>query len=183
MDYYSKYVEISELSSLTSGAVVTKLKSMFARWGVPKNIVTDNGPCFASNEFAQFVKSCEIAHTTTSPHHPQSNGQAESGVKIAKRIVCQKDPFLALLSYRATPTQATGLSPAQLIMGRKIVTHLPTLDKSLKPEWPNYDVVKSNQELYKESYARNYNKQHGARSLPRLEPGDSVRLKTDEQRS
>ena len=183
MDYYSKYIEISEISSQTSRAVVTKMKSMFARWGIPKTVVSDNGPCFASEEFSQFMKSCGINHTTTSPHYPQANGQAESGVKIAEKIVRQEDPFLALLSYRATPTQATGQSPAQLMMGRKIATHLPVLEKCLKPCWPDEQVVKCSQENYKRVYTDNFNKQHGARPLPKLQPGDSVRVKTDGQQS
>ena len=41
-----------------------------------------------------------MKRTTSSPHHPQGNSEAESGVRIAKRTLKQNDPFLALINYR-----------------------------------------------------------------------------------
>jgi len=183
MDYFSKYIEIMEVHSQTTALVITKLKSIFARWGIPDNIVTDNGPCFASKEFTEFARFLNLIHTTTSPHHSQSNGQAESGVKIAKMILRQSDPFLAMLTYRATPTNATGMSPAQLIMGRRIATHLPILEKRLEPQWPDNNQVRSYQQQHKESYANVFNEHHGVRPLPCLKPSDTVRLKTDKDKT
>ena len=183
MDYFSKYIEIMHIHSQTTALVIAKLKSIFARWGIPDCIISDNGPCFASQEFADFVQFLHTTHTTSSPHHPQANGQAESGVKIAKMIVRQPDPFQALLAYRATPTSATGLSPAELIMGRKIATQLPILEKRLKPGWPDYDKVYRHQQEHKEKYARMYNKHHGTRPLPPVKPNDIVRLKTDKDKT
>ena len=121
------------MSSTTSNAVVNKLKDIFARWGIPDEIVSDKGPQFSSHQFRKFSREYDFKHTTTSPYYPRANGEAESGVSIAKKISRQHDPFLALMSYRATPYTATGTSPCQLMMEREIPTLLSTLESSLKP--------------------------------------------------
>ena len=97
IDYYSRFPEIAFMSSTTSDAVINKLKDLFARWGVPDEIVSDNGPQFSSDLFRKFSQEYEFKHTTTSPYHPQANGQSESGVRICKKILRQRDPFLALV--------------------------------------------------------------------------------------
>ena len=110
-DYYSRFPEIAFRSSTTSDAVINKLKDIFARWGIPDEIVIDNGLQFASDQFHKFSQEYDFKHTTTSPYFPQANGEAESGVRIVKKILKQHDPFLALMSYRATPHTSTGVSP------------------------------------------------------------------------
>ena len=110
-DYYSRFPEIAFRSSTTSDAVINKLKDIFARWGIPDEIVIDNGLQFASDQFHKFSQEYDFKHTTTSPYFPQANGEAESGVRIVKKILKQHDPFLAFMSYRATPHTSTGVSP------------------------------------------------------------------------
>ena len=67
-------------------ADVHKLKTMFARFGIPEILVTDNGPQFSSNEFQVFAKSWSVNHVTTSPRYSQSNGKAENAVRTVKRL-------------------------------------------------------------------------------------------------
>ena len=76
MDYYSRYLEIMYLSGGTSSLVIAKLKSMFARWGIPQDVVSDNGPQSSSESFVRFVRSYGFKYTTSSPYYPQSNGLA-----------------------------------------------------------------------------------------------------------
>ncbi|UYV63681.1 SETMAR [Cordylochernes scorpioides] len=82
----------------------------------------DNAPAHNTtfgSLFKEFAHDYGFTHVTSSPRYPQSNGFIESFVKIVKeRISKSKDPYLALLAYRATPL-ANGFSPAELSMGRR----------------------------------------------------------------
>ncbi len=180
-DYYSRYLEICKLNNKSSGTVIQRLKSIFARWGIPERVFSDNGPEFASSLFAQFAHEYGFQHVTSSPHYHQSNGEAESHVKIAKKIVEQKDPHLSLLIHNTTPVASTKYSPAELMMGRKLRTNLPILKKNLKPEWPDPRLVIQNDQTYKAKSADHYNQRHGVRELPTLKPGDHVRMKLDNE--
>jgi transposase InsO family protein len=134
-DYYSRFLKIAYLSNLTSSEVIGRLKNIFSRWGipVPEELVSDNGKQFISAEFHLFAERYHITRTFSNPYYPQSNGAAESAVKIAKKILRQNDIFLALMSYRATPIEATGMRPAEMIMGQKICTLVPALPETLDP--------------------------------------------------
>ena len=123
-DYYSRFIKILNLMEITSQAVIQKLKSVFARWGIPEELVS-----IKSAMFNEFKAGYGFKHTTSSPHHHQANGSAESGVRISKRILEQEDPFLTLMADRATPVPATRKTPAELIMGRQIRTTIPKMVK------------------------------------------------------
>ncbi|XP_061876955.1 uncharacterized protein K02A2.6-like [Entelurus aequoreus] len=130
VDYYSNFPEMALLAGLTSTCVITHAKSIFARHGIPHTVVSDNGPCFSSKEWQKFAVQYDFQHVTSNPHYAQSNGQAEKGVHILKQLLkkaadSDSDPYLALLSYRASPLQC-GLSPAELLMKRKLRTTLPS---------------------------------------------------------
>jgi transposase InsO family protein len=53
--------------------------------GVPSKVISDNGPQFFSSDFADFAKTYEFVHVTSSPGYPQLNGQTENAVKNVKR--------------------------------------------------------------------------------------------------
>ena len=178
MDYYSRYLEVMDLSRPTSSLVIAKLKSIFARWGIPLEVVSDNGPQFSSESFSNFAKSYGFKHTTSSPYYPQSNGLAESAVKIAKNILRQEDPCLAIMVYRSTPVEAIGHSPSEVMMNRRIRTTLPSLSNN---EARTYDGNKV-REKHKASQQKNefyYNRRYSPSSLPSLKKGDTVRIRTE----
>ena len=120
MDYFSKWIEILHMPDTTAGRIIGKMKVVFATHGVVEEIVSDNGPPFDSRAMKQFADEYGILLTTVSPYNPQANGQAESGVAIAERILKQDDPVKALMIYRSTPVQSTGCSPSKLLMGREL---------------------------------------------------------------
>ena len=183
MDYYSRYVELSHMPSTTSRATVEKSKNIFARWGVPERITSDNGPQFSGGVFEEFAEKYKIELTPSSPGFPQSNGQAESGVQIAKRILRNPDPSLALMVYRATPVTATGFSPSELMIGRKIRTTLPMISRQLTPKTVNFKAIEERDAVIKDRYTRDYNRRHGVRELSPLRPGDTVRMKYDGEKT
>ena len=61
------------------------LRSVFARFGVPDMVVSDNRTCFVTSEFEHFLERNGIRHTTCAPYHPASNGLAERAVQIVKQ--------------------------------------------------------------------------------------------------
>ena len=88
VDYYSNFIEIDLLTTMTSVRIVTLLKKHCARYGIPRMIVSDGGrPQFTSQDFNSFVEDWGINHVTSSPMHQRANGKAESAVKIMKSLL------------------------------------------------------------------------------------------------
>ena len=96
IDYYSRWIEIAKLTGLSANSVINHTKSIFARYGIPETVVSDNGPQFSSEAYAQFALEYGFKHTTSSPKHPQGNGEAERGVQTIKNLLKKEgDPYLA----------------------------------------------------------------------------------------
>ena len=161
-DYFSRFPEVVKLTTTTSGSIISTLKSIFSRFGIPEEVVSDNGPQYASREFQDFGKAYNFKHTTSSPHFPQSNGHAERAVQTVKKLLKgSDDPYMSLLSYRSTPLPWCGLSPAELWMGRQVRSNIPQTSDTLKPQWPYLgDFRQSNQKL-KAKQKANYDSSHG----------------------
>ena len=62
------------VSHITSNSVIEFLSDLFSRWGLPSEILTDNGRKFVSREFKMFLKKLGIKHDKTAFYDPQSNG-------------------------------------------------------------------------------------------------------------
>ena len=89
---------------LTSKSIIKELMMVFARFGIPDVVVTDNGRYFSSSEFAAFAKNWKFDHVTSSPRYAQSNGKAENAVQTIKRLFkkCRtagESEFQALLDW------------------------------------------------------------------------------------
>ncbi len=182
VDFYSRYIEIANLhKDSTTDKVITALSNMFARWGNPLQVTSDNGPQFASDKFKLYAERCGFTHTTSSPHYHQGNGEAERAVQTVKKFLEQEDPVHALAVYRATPIYSTGYSPAEMLMGRQPRTGLPMLRRNQEMKVPDARNIVHKDQAYKEYVSQHYDQHHNARPLPVLAPGDPVRIKTDEQ--
>ncbi len=103
VDYFSRFIGLAYLSDMSGKTVKLRLSNMFARWGCPDTLYTDNGPQFGGQQFQDFAKEYGFRHITTSPYFSQANGEAEWAVRTAKHILNQEDPLPALLAYRVTP--------------------------------------------------------------------------------
>ena len=174
VDYYSRNIEIARLNNLTAEEVVTHTKSVFARHGIPETVVTDNGPQYTSELYADFAKKFEFQHITSSPYYPQGNGEAERAVKTIKEMLKKcEDPYLALLSYRSTPLPI-GYSPSQLLMSHTLRSTIPTTRSQRVPAVPDPDTVRANDAKVKSRQKENYDSHHGVKVLPSLAPGVCV---------
>ena len=138
VDYFSNFIEVDRINKATTSGVTKVLKVVFSRYGVPDQVISDNGPQFASSEFTTFAQQWGFEHVTSSPRYPQSNGKAENAVKTVKMLFtkCQdsgQSEYLALLDWRNTPSEGMETSPAQRFFGRRCRTLLPSTESLLHP--------------------------------------------------
>ena len=185
-DYFSNFIEVANVTqNPTSRKVIKALQDIFARFGIPDTLVTDNGSQFTSAEFKVFAKTWQFEHVTSSPRYPQSNGKAENAVKTVKRlfIKCKtsgQSEYLALLDWRNTPSEGYGTSPAQRLMGRRCKTRLPVAGKLLQPETT---IERDSTALVAAKARQQHHYDKSAKALPPLNAGDAVRLKLPGQQT
>ena len=181
-DYFSRFPEVIQLSTTTSSSVIQTMKAIFARHGVPEQVVTNHGPQYASREMKEFASSYGFCHITSSPLHPQGNGHAERMVQTVKRLLQDADDsFMALLNYRSTPFPSCGLSPSELLYGRHLRTTLPQLDTKLIPAWPYLSDFRCNDQKLKQQQKIHYDRRHRTRLVPPLEEGSQVWITSGDQ--
>lgn len=172
VDAYSKWPEIVRTSSITSTQTIKILSSIFSRFGTPEQIVSDNGTQFTSEQFQSFCYSNGIEHLRTSPYTPMSNGQAERFVDTFKRSIkkmegennIDENLQVFLFNYRSSSNVncPSNLSPAELLLGRKIRTVFDLLKPSDKHSTIKNCLMEAQ-----------YNKKHGAKDRA-FKIGDKV---------
>ena len=124
IDSKSKFLDAHVSKQLTSARTVELLRKTFCNFGLPDEIVSDNGPCFISKDFKSFVDSNRIKHNLIAPYHPQSNGLAERAIQVFKKLFLKYKTgdmnmklCRLLYHYRTTLQSTTGHSPAELHLG------------------------------------------------------------------
>ena len=129
-DAHSKWIDIMVVPSTSTQHTIRHLRTIFATHGLPEMLVSDNATSFTSNEFQEFMERNGIRHITSAPYHPATNGLAERTVQTFKNAMKKAvpgdiDTTLArfLFHYRTTPHTTTGVSPAELLLGRQPRTH------------------------------------------------------------
>ena len=125
------------------------LRELFRTFGIPEELTSDQGPEFTATETAKFLKTYDVHHRKSSVGNPHANQRAEVGVKSMKRLLRENtdgygkldnEKFTrAILQYRNTPLQSTGISPAMALFGRQIRDFLPVSRDHFKPspQWIN----------------------------------------------
>jgi transposase InsO family protein len=138
MDKFTKWVEAKPIASITAVEVVAFVKEIMYIFGVPNNIITDNGTQFTMREFKDFCADLGIKVNHASISHPQSNGQVERSngmiLQGLKAIIFDglkpyvgrwvKELPSVLRALRTTPSRATGHTPFSLVYGSEAM--LPT---------------------------------------------------------
>ena len=85
VDTHSKWVEVVPMTVTTKGKTLYQLSVLFAAYGFPEQLVSDNGPQFTSLEFEQYMNRIGIKHVQSAPGHPSTNGEAERFIQTIKR--------------------------------------------------------------------------------------------------
>ncbi|XP_058038754.1 uncharacterized protein K02A2.6-like [Ahaetulla prasina] len=164
VDAFSKWLEIILMRSMTAEAVIAALRHLFATHGLPDTLVSDNGPQFTATQFEEYLADAGIRHALSAPFHPASNGLAERSVRSAKEALSRLKPgdwqtkidFFLAVQHR-TPSTATGRSPAELLMGRKLRCPLDRLNPQYTPEGYQGELGKTRgMEIGDRVWARNY---------------------------
>ena len=178
VDYYSRYFEVAFLRSTAAPKVIEVVETAFCRWGIPLSLRTDNGPQFVSGEFQDFLREYGVYWMSTTPMWPAANGEVErqnrsllKSLKIAhlsgKDHKAELRKFL--ISYRSTPHSITGVSPAELMLGRKLRTKLPCLERTGKEAKDG--EIRDRQAIAQEK-SREYNDKQSEKV--QIEVGDEV---------
>ncbi|CAM4822352.1 unnamed protein product [Rotaria magnacalcarata] len=128
MDYFTRWIELFPLNSITSIDITNILTNeIFSRYGLPKHIVSDNGPQFISNLFKNFCNALGIKQYLTVNYHPQSNmtERVNRTLKLLIPIYPQQQPTswdkeIQKLAYaiRTAVNEITDEIPAFMMLGR-----------------------------------------------------------------
>ena len=166
VDAHSKWPEVIPMKSTSSAKTIEVLRNLFARFGIPDQIVSDNGPQFVSEEFRSFAKTNGIRHITSAPYHPATNGLAERSVQTFKRALRSMSESSSsvreklakfLMAYRNTPHATTGESPAMLMIKRPLRTRLDLVKPNLNKKMVNKQMEQSIQSaIAKKSQQRQF---------------------------
>lgn len=158
VDTFSKFIHVDYIKEYNAYNVIEKLRILFSIFGLPKEIVSDNGPPFNSYEFKMFFRANGINVSNSPAYHPQSNGSAERAVQTSKNsfrkyvldieynfksymqeiknkrrsIQMMIDNFH--INYRNTPSTVTGVSPSELLFNYKPRTLIDLLRNEKKDE-------------------------------------------------
>ena len=181
IDEYSRYPEVELINSTSSQTVIRHLDAIFSRHGIPSVLKTDNGPPFQSTDFAQYCSAMNCAHRRISPLWPRANGECERFMRTLKKMLqtatvltgnWKQQLYTFLRHYRATPHTTTGISPAELLFGRKLRTELPVINR---PSDQHMDV-RDRDHMKKEKMKSVADKRNRAR-MSNFSIGDSVLVK------
>ena len=144
VDYATRYPEAIAVKSTDAETVAQELVNIFARLGIPDELLTDQGSNFVSELLNQLSSLLRIRRIKTSPYHPQTDGLVERFNGTLKRMLrrfVQEAPgawdellLYLLFSYREVHQASTGFSPFELLYGRHVRGPLDVLREAWTEE-------------------------------------------------
>ena len=150
----------------------------FSKYSITEVVISDNGPQFASCEFVHFAETYGFEHRTSSPIHPQGNGEAERAVQTVKRLLKKStDPYITMLNYRTTLLRQ-GLSPAKLLMGSRLRSIIPVITSKRQPQKLNLKKLKLFDKHAKTHQKNYFDRRHSAQIFPELPKNNHVWVKS-----
>jgi len=130
VDFETRYPEAVALKNITTTAVAEALVSIFARVGVPEEILSDRGTQLTSDMMKEVGRLLSLRQLTTTPYHPQCNGLVERFIATLKSMLkrmCSERPQdwdryidALLFAYREVPQESLGFAPFELLYGRRV---------------------------------------------------------------
>ena len=183
MDQRSKYPVAVITRNTSANNLIYIFDSVFAHFGFPENVISDNGPPFKSHAIHEYMKSKAINHRRITPLWPQANGEIERFMTSLSKIIqaahiegkdWEEEMLKFLMAYRVTPHSATKVPPADMIYNRKIRYSIPehgiTVDTQLNEKANENDMLaKAKTKAYQDV------RRHAVE--PTINPGDRVLVK------
>jgi hypothetical protein len=131
-DYVTKWVEAKDLFLATEKSVVEFIyENIFTHFGVPREIVADQGTQFTSKLMKELTEKYGIKHCKSSPYHSQANGQVESTNKVLEAILTKTVQLHhrdwadrlpeALWAYLTTWRNTIGHTPYELVYVKHVL--------------------------------------------------------------
>ena len=178
IDDYLRYPIVKIVSSTAAKTCVPIITEIFATFGTPERLRSDNGPPFNGEEFKKFAKQLGFKHHRITPCWPRANGVCERFMKNLGKVLknatlngakLEEELVRFLRSYRATPHASTKIAPNELMFkGKASTSMLPCY----KPELANDDNAKAKMKSYTDARMK--------AKPSELKPGDYVLLRRPE---
>ena len=130
VDFATRYPEAIPLREIDAETVAEALLSIFARVGIPRVLLSDNGSQFVSAVMNEVMRLLSIKAVHSTIYHPMSNGLVEKFNGTLKRMLRRMsaerpkdwDRYIEplLFAYREVPSASTGFSPFELLYGHNV---------------------------------------------------------------
>ena len=131
-DYFTKWADARPIPDQTAVRITRELVHIFAGYGIPEIIHSDQGRNFESTIFQQTMAAFGVKKSRTTAYHPQGDGMVErfnrTLLQLLRAYVDQQNEWgkylpLALYVYRTSTHTSTSVSPFELMFGRQPKDH------------------------------------------------------------